>query len=199
MKTILFFILIFPITNLFAGELKAISQPEGAEVYITNNNNGKRIKIGKTPLKIDFETVIANYSKGSTFLIEIDKIGYETYKAYVTQIGDNDLTAKANLQVSKDIGIYQGIDTLIVKLFEIQRLTRIKNYTEAMQLIANVEKEYPTVSTVQELKGSIYYLQKDFNKSLNAFRKAFSLNPKNNTAFKMKAYLERRFGKKQQS
>ena len=46
---------------------------------------------------------------------------------------------------------------------------------------------------MHELLGSAYYLKKDFRSSLGAYRKAFSLNPDNMDAYRMKLYLEKSF------
>jgi tetratricopeptide (TPR) repeat protein len=75
----------------------------------------------------------------------------------------------------------------------VQRQIRSKDYANAVKRLDELEKDFPHYSIIYELKGSAFYLDKQFKQALNYYRKAFSVNPENRDAYIMKVYLEEKF------
>lgn len=184
-----FFFLVTRVST--GGEIKIVSNPVESEVYI-QSGNGKSIKVGKTPFNQDLDELIQRYVKSSSFVIEVKKKGYRDYRVLFNKTSNVDIELNANLEVSNDTNKIQEYDIMIGDLFESQRLIRGKNYKDAILKLNELEKKYKQFSTIHELKGIAYYLDKDIEKSLSFFRKAFAVNPQNADAYRMKVYLEKK-------
>src|SRR5690606_24299241 len=96
--------------------------------------------------------------------------------------------------ISQEILTVKKHDILMADLFNIQKLIRSNNYSEALAKLEILEKDFPNFSIIPELKGIAYYMSKDIEKALSQFRTAFSKNAENRDAFKMKVYLEKKLG-----
>lgn len=190
--------ILFVFTILFSrpgvtSEINIESNPEGVEVFAMDPKTGDSVSIGETPFKGSMEEIAGRIGDGSGFVLEARKDGFEPYRLLLTTLGGSNIDLKINLKVSKDIKIVQDLDLLMNDLFDVQRLVRGQDYESAMKKISMLEKKFPHFSIISEIKGSIHYLRKDFTRSLNSYRKAFALNPKNRSAYRMKTYLEKRF------
>ncbi len=75
-------------------------------------------------------------------------------------------------------------------LFEAQRLARVGRLEDALKLLDDVGKGYPQLAAVHEMKGGIFYLQKDYKRALDEYKKTVSLNLDNVTAQQMIKRLE---------
>lgn len=188
----LVFLLIFSFKGL-AEELSIISNPIECVVYVKNAETGKRVKVGKTPFKGDLDQISRNITDGNVFMIEVEKPGFETYRILLTRLSNVDMKLSVNLEVDSDMRLTQDFDLLSSELFDVQRMVRNKDYNNSLEKLKILEKKFPHFSIVYEMQGSVYYLMKEFKKSLSFYRKAFGVNPKNREAFMMKSYLENKF------
>ena len=195
MRSILFFIFtfcfLFP--KAHSDEFRIRSNPEQADIYVKNTNTGNRIKIGKTPLAMPLSELVSNFAKADVFILELGKDGFEPYRILITKMGSNDIDLLVNLKISKNIKKIKDTDYLISQLFETQRQIRAKDYSGALKKLDKLEEKFPHYSIVYELKASAYYLDKQFKRALNYYRKAFSVNSDNRDAYIMKIYLEKKF------
>jgi tetratricopeptide (TPR) repeat protein len=193
MFIILLFLLVTPI-HLLAGELRIKSDPEKATVFIRETASDKRIKLGETPLKMDLEEIFENYTKDRTFVIEVEKYGHKDYNLMASMYGRSSINLNVKMEVSQSIELTKNFDALANKMFEAQRLLRDKRYKDAIELLVETTKKHGDLSVVFELLASAYYLDKQFEKALSTYRKAFSLNADNSDAYSMKLYLEKALG-----
>jgi tetratricopeptide (TPR) repeat protein len=183
------------LTNIcFAAKIDIKSNPVEAEILIYFSENSPPQKIGKTPFTYNLEELINTYVKKNSFIIELRKDGFEPYKILFSKTSNLDVELSVNLEVNKDISTIKKHDQLIVEIFDVQKLIRGKNFTDALGKLNNLEKDYPHFSIISELKGTTYYMMKDIEKALSQYRKAFALNSDNVDAYKMKVYLEKRLG-----
>jgi tetratricopeptide (TPR) repeat protein len=180
--------------NAWAEKIMITSNPSDAEVNILNNLTGKKIKIGKTPFESSVGEVLSNFGGGNVFMLEVGKEGFQPFRLLVARSGKNDLELIVNLPVDKEIEQVQSVDKLVAELFDVQRLLRGKAYQGALKKLEELEKSHPHYSVIYEIKASAYYLKKDFKNSLAMYRKAFGLNPENYDAYRMKLYLEKKYG-----
>ena len=88
------------------------------------------------------------------------------------------------------------IDQLVASLFEAQRTIRSLNFDDAIEILNEQENIFPYVSTIPELKGSLYYMKNAYIKSLEQYQKAVKINPENLDAYQMKNVLEKSLGSK---
>ena len=189
-------IFITSISALLASEFNVTSHPAGAEVFVKSPSQNKLTSLGKTPLKIPIADIINKYGTGPSFVAEIVKEGFDPYNILITHMGSTDINLKINLQIARNIKITKKFDFIMSSMFEAQRLMRNKDYKGAVGILDPLARKYPYFSTIFELKGIAWYLQKDFNKSLSNYRKAFSVNHENNDAYSVMLYLEKALGVK---
>lgn len=190
---LILFIALAP-TFVWAEKIEIKSNPEEAEIYILTDEGTSPQKIGKTPFKQDLKELIQTYVKKNNFVFELRKDGYEPYRVLFTKTSNLDVELAINLEVSREIKTIKKHDMLMVELFDVQKLIRGKNFTDAMNKLNTLEKDYPHFSIIAELKATTYYMMKDVEKALAYYRKSFALNSDNVDSYKMKVYLEKKLG-----
>lgn len=177
-----------------AKNIEIITSPEEAEVFIINPSSGERLPIGATPYKGPIDIMKQKASGASAFVIEIAKPGFDSYRMLYSVLGSSDVSIRVNLSVVNNIALVQDLDLLMADLFDVQRMVRTRDFTSALSKIELLEAKFPQYSILHELKGSVFYLTQEYARALAAYRRAFALNSKNADAYRMKIYLERRFG-----
>jgi tetratricopeptide (TPR) repeat protein len=193
-KIFMIITIVSTISISWAKNLKISTFPDEAEIYIKQKNSTEHIKIGVSPLQIPFNNIIAN--KDEIIFLIIKKNNHQDYNLVITSIKNAEIELNLTLEPVKIIDNLDNLDLMIAELFEAQRLTRVKNYVQALKVLESNEKKFPYLSIIHELKGSNYYLMKDYKSALAAYRKSFSINPQNIDAFRMKNYLEANFNLK---
>ena len=179
--------------KLEASLLTITSNPESCDVKILNSATGKFASVGKTPYTADLKNLKGPSGSDKMMQITVEKIGFIPFNIVIPLLGSIDVKLKANLEVEKDIKYAADFDMLVGDLFDVLRMMRVKDYTSAVTKLSMLEKKFPHFSIVHEMKGSAYYLNKEYKKALNYYRKAFAQNPKNREAYRMKIYLEKKF------
>jgi len=192
----LFFIFTLTIiftSNLIASEISILSNPVGGIIYVKDAKKGDRIKVGETPYKGNLDQLVQNISSKAAFIVEVTKVGFDPYRILLTKTGSMDIELDVNLQISKNIEMVQDLDLLTGDLFDVQRMIRVKDFKSSLSKLDLLEKKFPHYSIIAEMKGSVFYLLKEYKRSLGFYRKAFGLNPENREAYQMKVYLEKKF------
>ena len=191
---ILLTLFIIGIKSAISADLNIKTTPEKAVVYIRKPAESKRAKLGETTLKVNIEDIFANYSTERTFIIEIEKDGHKDYNLLTSIYNKADINFDVKMEVSEDVRLTKNFDAIVSQLFEAQRLIRDKNYSAAIENLKELTRDHGNLSTVYEMLGSAYYLNKDFQNALSSYRKAFSLNAENSDAYSLKLYLEKALG-----
>lgn len=185
---------VISIDVIYAADLNIKTDPEKAEIFIREASSSKRSKLGESPLKVSLDDIFKTYTKDRTFVIEIEKNGHKNYNMLVSIYNKADINFEVKMEVSDSVDLTKKFDAIVAQLFEAQRLMRDKNYPSAIETLISLSKKHGNLSTVFEMLGSAYYLQKDFQNALSSYRKAFSLNADNSDAYSMKLYLEKALG-----
>jgi tetratricopeptide (TPR) repeat protein len=179
--------------HLWASKLIIKSQPDGADILVMDGNS-RPVALGKTPYEGNLEDIINNYVKSSSFILELKKAGHETYRVLLAKTSSVDMSLTANLELSKTISNIKEHDLLMNQLFDVQKLIRSRNFTDAISKLEALEEKNPELSIIPELRATAMYLNKDVEGALSYYRKAFALNPDNADAYRMKIYLEKKLG-----
>ena len=187
----LFILLFSPL--VLAGKITIKSQPDAADIYIIDGTS-KPVPLGKTPYESDLEDIIRNYVKSSSFVLELKKDGHDPYRVLVAKTANVDMALTATLELSQAITNIKEHDSLMNELFDVQKLIRARNFTDAINKLEDLEKKNPRLSIIPELRATAMYLNKDVEGALSYYRKAFSVNPDNADAYRMKIYLEKKLG-----
>ncbi|WP_372655665.1 tetratricopeptide repeat protein [Halobacteriovorax sp.] len=190
-KLIVTFFLMLSFSS-FAAELVINSNPSECDIFVISSS-GKKSAIGKTPYKGNLDSLKSTFGLSGTVQILVHKPGFETFNILVPVISSSDVILNANLEVERSIKITQDVDLLVTDLFDVLRMMRVKDFPSAYAKLERLEAKFPHYSIIYEMKGSISYMQKEFKKALNYYRKAFGVNPKNREAYRMKVYLEKMF------
>jgi len=187
---LLTFILTLLCNVAWAAKLTLKSRPAGAEVFI--HVNGKSAKIGVTPFDGDLTEIMKTYAQSNSFMFELKKEGHVPYRVLLARTNDVDLELAANLELDPAIDNVKEHDSLMNKLFSIQKLVRSRNFQDALEQLSSLEKKYPDLSIIPEMKATTYYMNKDVESALSYYRRAFAVNPENQDAYRMKLYLEKK-------
>jgi tetratricopeptide (TPR) repeat protein len=187
----LFILLFSPL--VIAGKITIKSQPDAADIFLIDGTS-KPVPLGKTPFESDLEDIIRNYVKSSSFVLELKKDGHDPYRVLVAKTANVDMALTATLELSQAITNIKEHDSLMNELFDVQKLIRARNFTDAINKLEDLEKKNPRLSIIPELRATAMYLNKDVEGALSYYRKAFSVNPDNADAYRMKIYLEKKLG-----
>lgn len=177
----------------FAADFEVLSNPVDADVFLVSED-GKKTALGKTPYKSDGESLKNSHGSNGSINITVAKSGFLPFSIVVPMITKTAVKINASLEIEKDIKLTQDFDLLTSDLFDALRMMRGKDYKSAYAKLELLEKKFPHFSIIYEMKGAILYLQNEYKMSLNYYRKAFGVNPQNREAYKMKTYLEKKFG-----
>ncbi len=188
------FILMLLTSFVQAAELYVNSTPEGGHVYLIKST-GQRKLLGKTPYKGNLDLLFSQDGKKG-FTVELSKPGFEKYSVFIFPVESADIKIDAVMEIELSMRLTQDIDFMFGDLLDVVRLIRIKDYKNAKGKLVKLEQKFPYFSVIYELLGSISYLQKNFKESLGFYRKAYGINAKNRTVYKMKSYLEKKFNLK---
>lgn len=166
------------------------SNPTKAEVYMKPLGYGDLKKFGETPITIKGYEIDDQFNGSGPVYLEIRKVGHETARAIITELSAVDVDINLNLKPDEKFKDYERLDYIINSFFECRRLISVKRYSEALKILKKLESEFPQLSTIYELQGGIFYLQKKFKMSYESFEMAIKYNPKNIEAQRMRKYLK---------
>lgn len=174
--------------------IKVSSNPPGADVYVKTVGGAERQQVGKTPLVHEsLETLLKAKPNGALY-IEIEKGDFLPATVLVTEVGGGSLEISQELKPIPKTAAAEANSSSLNKglelLFEAQRLARVGRLDDALKMLDDVGKELPQLAPVHEMRGGIFYLQKEFNKALDEYRKVLVLHSENASAQQMIKRLE---------
>ena len=160
------------------------TRPEPAEVFI-HDNSGSRRSIGTTPVKIPMDDIRA--MEGGIIRLDIEKQGFVKEHIYVNKANfgvnarvDVEMTPLANWsKVYQDDQANKYLSEVASLAAQIQSATVKREFGRAETMAKQMVDRYPKLDVAWSLLGNIYYLQKRAGDALEAYNKAFLLNPTN--------------------
>jgi hypothetical protein len=160
-------------------ELRVESNPEGAEIVVTDANKVNR-RVGVTPMVLTASNTPGLFKSPSQ--ISLSKEGYKTQTIFVpiTHIASE---GQLVVQLKPDDAGY--LNTAASQVAQVQRLIFKKNYIEAERLLAESIAKNPSVAVFHSLLGNVYYLQKNTARALDSYQRAQSIEPNNIEVTKM--------------
>jgi tetratricopeptide (TPR) repeat protein len=173
---------IFYILPAQSQQLKLDTIPSNAEVMRKTTNGGLE-NLGPTPLSIDLSKLD---SKNNILEFTLIKDGHANSHLILPFTARSDIKIDIKLEEVDQSQVYENFDIVNAILFEAQTLIKQTNYSKALESVNKAADIMPKLSSVHEMKATIYYLQKDIQNAYTAYEKAYTLNPKNEDAYKMK-------------
>lgn len=177
------------------GKFDFQSTPTRADVYVKPIKGGEFKKIGTTPFVINSSKINKENANSGPIYIELRKSGYKSERILITEMSGVNLTITRELQRKSGLDDQKSINDVIDMMFEVKSLVQANQYDKALKLIDVLKSMVPQVSTVYELEGGIYFIQKDYAKALGSYRLAARYNPKNPENIRMRDLLEDWFKK----
>lgn len=173
--------------------LQVSSVPEGADVYIVSASRGRQ-EVGKTPIQLDSRNTPGLFD--NVVEVQISRTGFQTQSTLVPKMSLGGTgTLHAILQESSLPKVCQSqedsFNEMARGVAEASNLIQRKSYSEASSLVNQLIARYGTVSVLHDLQGNIFYLQKDLQKALEAYRKSNALSPNNPSTVRMIQKLEK--------
>jgi tetratricopeptide (TPR) repeat protein len=165
------------------------SDPPGAQVYFRPMNSTERTEVGATPLILSSKDLKAKNVKSGPMMIELELDEYHTGKIIVTDIVGLDFNTMVPLTPVDALKMSRKFDQVSSKVIEVQRYIQSQNFDKALEITRDLIATFPDMSTPDEMEGTILYLTGDLAGALDSFSKAYSKNPRNTYALRMREVI----------
>jgi len=181
------------------------STPDKVDVFVGRLGDRDLKGIGQTPITVTNSELSKNYGGSGPLIVEYRKQGYVSTRALITDLSANDLTVALEMTEGHDgvAGTTSSVDQeklnlAIDTVFESQRLARVGRRDDALAKLKTLENDYPYLSSIYEIEGGIYYLQKKLKESYDAYSLAVRYHPINPESRRMRDLLESMLNKNAQ-
>ncbi|OFZ82445.1 MAG: hypothetical protein A2583_03870 [Bdellovibrionales bacterium RIFOXYD1_FULL_53_11] len=162
-----------------ASSMVVESSPDNAEILMRRENDVP-LKIGKTPMTLTREVAPGIFSDSVELYVAKD--GYQVERILIPQSRFG-VRSRWSVSLQPSMGDGKNLQSLYTGLAqgiaEAQKEIYLKNYRQAETKISTLLARYPNVSVLYDLLGNIYYMQKDLDKALDAYRRSVALTPDN--------------------
>ncbi len=176
-----------------SSSLKVQSEPAGVEVFISQQESKEKKSFGKTPVEITYndlrEKLGSSLSPSDMLVVSLESREFEPEKVYVppSSFGVTTTHVQVRLTPKKEVSNAAGI---------LQRLHNAQKFAQAGQFErAHVETDKvleidPKFTRALSMKGSISYLQKNYDEALKWFEKALAVDASFEEAVRMIAKIK---------
>lgn len=194
LKKILFGILLFFLSGC-ASNFIVKSDPSEADVYVKTTGRDEEISLGKTPLSLPLEElqqkVRIDSASGEYFDLIVKKKDYQTKTLAVpaSRMGHRETLVAVKLKQGQDDS--KTVSLLLQHLFNAQKLANERSFEKAQSEIDKALAIDPTFSRAMSLRGSIFFVQKQYKEALTWFGKALDADPQFEDAIKMITYIKK--------
>ncbi len=156
-----------------SSQLRLRSNPPAAKVELIQNDSLTPVLLGETPLELS-KSQISEKQVAGPYIIRLSKDGFASRE--VIFAGVSALDADLNLELSQNINSAQ-VNNVIDQLFEAQSLAQKGDYTKSLTLLNELQKANNGISSVYEMRASIYMVRGDFAAAVSDLSQALAINP----------------------
>lgn len=189
----------FIFLNLFlslvscASKLKIQSEPSGIEVFAALPNSSQKKALGKTPVEMTY-TELGNklgglQNNGEFLSLIFESKEYENEKLLFPSQPFGLTSSQVFVKMTPVKDVTQARD-ILQRIHNAQKFAQNGQFDRALADIDRVLEVDPNFIRAITLKGSIYYLQKNYDEALRWFEKALSLDGSFEEAIKMIAKIK---------
>jgi tetratricopeptide (TPR) repeat protein len=174
-----------------ASSLKVKTDPIDTEIYVLNRKTGEKKPLGKGPLEISAAEVRKKVGEeiraGDYFELNVEKSGYIPEKLLVPvsksgfMITSLEVTLKKS-DLEKQASTAKGA---LAHLVLAQRFASHGEFDRAQIQVDQLLADFPDFPRALSMRGSILYLQKNYDESLKWYEKAVAADPNMEDAVKM--------------
>lgn len=174
-----FFFVVAALSSCASSQLRIESQPEAADVLLTVQGQPPR-KLGVTPYVLDEATLGL---RKASYQLSIQKTGFQSDTILIpASIVDRQSLLNVSLvqaAESESNPSAEGYQALASGIAQSQDYIKSKNYELAEKTLTSLLVKFPSVATIHELLGNTYYLRRDVDRALTAYKRAQELAPNN--------------------
>lgn len=174
-RTLLHIFLTGLVASGCATHLYVKSTPDKAKVELISLHTQSASALGETPLLLQKDDV-TNIQIQGPYLIRISKDGFTPKEILLASFSG--LEAEFNVEL-KSTGADKVSNELINGLFEAQTFAQKGQHQACLDKLADLEKKYPSVSAIYEMRGSLHLLQQDYPQARADLQRALLLDPDN--------------------
>ena len=171
------------------------TDPIQADVFVENRLTGEKKPIGVTPLEIPISQVKTTVGEetmaGEFFTVVIEKKGFITQRLNVpaTRFGSMITQIDTPLKAGDEPKQIQAANEILDHLYVAQKLALSKDYERAQAEIDKILAFSPGFARALSMRGSIYFVQKNYTEALKWFDEALKAEPKMEEPIKMIARI----------
>lgn len=174
-------LLVFLCTGCAGPSLNVQSTPDKAEVFLIREGQ-QPVRLGATPLTTPTQSL--GIQSHRSVQLRVEKAGHRTESFLIPGIMfESQVQISTKLEEDKVPVSCQQQSTAIEKVANgvarAQFLLQTKKFDRAEATLQNLINDYPDSSTLWDLLGNVYYLDKRLEKALEAYQESLRLNPEN--------------------
>ncbi len=191
--------MIFVIAGCASEGLRVYSTPDGAEVSVLSQNR-PTIKVGKTPVEIDSKSVPELFT--DSLQVQVSKEGYTPQSVLVPKLSAMGGTGRVSFNLEDTalpkacVDQQDAFNEVARGVAEASSLLQRKKLIEASTLLLSLTSKFSSVAVLYDLQGNVLYLQKDFNRALEAYKRSNVLTPNNPQTLRMINKIQEMLGAK---
>lgn len=186
---LLYFILIVSVLGLIgcSSNLKIQSEPPNVDVYAALQKSAEKKLIGKTPFEITFDQLGKNVgtvesNEFYTLFFESKELEPEKVLLPNRVFGTDKVDVFVKLTPKKEIGLAREA---LQRMHNAQKFAVSGQYERSLVEIDKVLEFDGKFVRAHSLKGSVFYLQKNFDEALKWFESALAIDNTFEEAIKM--------------
>ena len=162
-----------------SNQVRVESDPAGADIYLVGANQ-MATKIAKTPATLDDVTAAGAFS--TDVQVRIVKEGFESESiwipktsmglraSYFAKLRENAIEKACSNQIESLSNLAKGVAEAQNSLFR-------KDYDQAERQLKSLTERFTTVAILYDLLGNLYYLRKDLERALEAYKLSAKIQP----------------------
>lgn len=166
-------ITILPTVSGCASHFRLKSTPDKARVELIQNDSQNSILLGETPIQLSKNDISEKQNSGP-YRIRISKDGFASRE--IIFAGISALEADLNFELTQNVKSIQ-VNQIIDQLFEAQGLAQKGEYQKSLALLNDLQKTNSEISSVYEMRASIFMVKGDFSSAVRDLTQALSINP----------------------
>jgi tetratricopeptide (TPR) repeat protein len=169
------------------------SDPLQSDVFVIDRKSGDKKPLGKTPFEMRFsdlrQTVGDETLAGEYFTLSVEKQGYAPEQVLVPASRFGTLVTTLDVKLKEGTGPKEErvAKTLLNHLFLAQKFAKSGQYERAQIELDKILTEAPDFPRALSMRGTIYYLQKNYTESLKWYEEALKVDPQMEDTVQMTA------------
>lgn len=193
MNKLVLLAMLIGLTACSGPKIKVQTSPAEADVYVAQQGSKEKTLLGKTPLEMSYQEMhqkVGSTQAGGDYLImTVESRDYDTERLMVPPAAFGSELVDIKLQLNpKDVMVASQI---LQRLHNAQKYAQLGQYERAQIECDKALEINPNFVRSLSMKGSLYYLQKNYDDALKWFDKALAIDNGFDEAINMIARIKK--------